>query len=93
MLASRALQLADLEITTDLRLGMGGYHPFRFPLANVDADTGNTRLIAQTKQLPSRRPQIDTLLLLANRALHADTPIPLADLANALATPARHHHR
>ncbi|MGI3129918.1 metal-dependent hydrolase [Halopseudomonas pachastrellae] len=74
-------------VATDLRLGMSGYHPFRFALANEEGG-GQTQLIEHTELWPARRPDASTLRLLAERALDAATPLSLAELAQPLGEPA-----
>jgi inner membrane protein len=79
-------------VATDLRLGMSGYHPFRFALATADED-GQTQLIEYTEQWPARRPDASVLRLLMARALDAATPLSLAELAQPLGEPAPHQRQ
>jgi inner membrane protein len=80
-------------VATDLRLGMSGYHPFRFALATVDPETGEVRLIPQVEQWPQRRPDVAALRLMAERALDARAPLSIAELSRSLAEPAAHQQR
>lgn len=77
-------------VATDLRLGMSGYHPFRFALASVDPHSGEAQLISHVEQWPQRRPDIAALRLMANRALDANVPLSIAELSRTLAEPAPH---
>lgn len=79
-------------VATDLRLGMSGYHPFRFALATAGED-GETQLIEYTEQWPARRPDASVLRLLMARALDAATPLSLAELAQPLGEPAPHQRQ
>mgnify|MGYP001169293573 FL=1 len=80
-------------VATDLRLGMSGYHPFRFALATVDPATGETALISEVEQWPQRRPDAAALRLMAERALDARTPLSIAELSRSLTEPAPHQQR
>lgn len=80
-------------VATDLRLGMSGYHPFRFALANVDPDSGEAQLIEYVEQWPQRRPDIAALRLMADRALDAKVPLSIAELSQTLTEPEPHQPR
>lgn len=71
-------------VVTDLRLGMPGYHPFRFALAEQD-EQGDVQLISSVEQWPMGRPPLEDLLALRDRALSQDRPIAIGRLAGALA--------
>ncbi len=69
-------------VVTDLRLGMTGYHPFRFPLAReVD---GEVELIDEPEQWPSPPADFSQLGALKRRALDQDAPLSLRELARPL---------
>src|SRR5690606_5965148 len=68
----------------DLRLGMPGYHPFHFALAEQD-EQGDVQLISSVEQWPMGRPPLEDLLALRDRALNQDHPIAIDQLAGALA--------
>src|SRR5690606_42098606 len=55
-------------VVTDLRLGLPGYHPFRFALAEQD-EHGDVQLISSVEQWPMGRPPLEDLLALRDRAL------------------------
>lgn len=80
-------------VATDLRLGMSGYHPFRFALATVDPVSGEARLIEQVEQWPQRRPDAAALRLMAERALDAKVPLSIAELSRSLGESVPHQQR
>lgn len=72
----------DLLLVTDLRLGMTGFHPFRFALAERVAD--DWRLIDHVERLPSERGDMDRLLHIWQRIWQQQPELPLAEWASAL---------
>ena len=72
----------DLLLVTDLRLGMTGFHPFRFALAERVAD--DWRLIDHVERLPSERGDMDRLLQIWQRIWQQQPGLPLAEWASAL---------
>lgn len=75
-------------VVTDLRLGMTGYHPFRFALART-TETGEPQLIQNVKHWPTPDANYRQLGELARRALDETYPISLDALAANLAEPVR----
>lgn len=76
-------------VVTDLRLGMTGYHPFRFALAEI-TDSG-VKLIEAPEHWPVPPRDFSQLAALRRRALDPDYPLSLAELANGLgASPSVH---
>lgn len=75
-------------VVTDLRLGMTGYHPFRFALART-TETGEPQLIRNVEHWPTPGADYRQLGELARRALDETYPISLAGLAANLAEPVR----
>ncbi|SDU14508.1 metal-dependent hydrolase [Halopseudomonas salegens] len=69
-------------VVTDLRLGMTGYHPFRFPLAQVTGDS--VTVIEAPEQWPTPPADFSQLGMLRQRALDPDYPLSLYDLAQPL---------
>ncbi|SDS74287.1 inner membrane protein [Halopseudomonas xinjiangensis] len=67
-------------VVTDLRLGMTGYHPFRFALATQTAH-GGTDLISHTEHWPVPEADYSRLNDLWRRAIDPDYQLSLADLA------------
>ncbi|MEH6564704.1 MAG: metal-dependent hydrolase [Halopseudomonas sp.] len=74
-------------VATDLRLGMTGYHPFRFALAEQVPGSDGTRLINHTELWPTPPANIASLRALGARALDAHYNISLAELAAPLSLP------
>lgn len=72
----------DLLLVTDLRLGMTGFHPFRFALAERVAD--DWRLIDHVERLPSERGDMDRLRQIWQRIWQQQPELPLAEWASAL---------
>lgn len=77
--------LESYLIVTDLRLGMTGFHPFRFDFAHWQ--NGQWQLQSVVERWPVARGDLDRLELLWTRIWHPDTPIPLAVWASELAKP------
>lgn len=75
----------DQWVVTDLRLGMTGYHPFRFALARVEPTSGEAHLVelAELWQAPSA--QLSALGFLLRRTLDENYPVSLQRLAEPLA--------
>lgn len=69
----------DLLLVTDLRLGMTGFHPFRFALAERVAD--DWRLIDHVERLPTERGDLAQLQLLWQRIWRQQPEIPLGEWA------------
>lgn len=74
-------------VATDLRLGMTGYHPFRFALAEQSAGIDSARVIGNTQLWPTPPADIASLKALGSRALDAHHSISLSDLAAPLSLP------
>ena len=72
-------------VVTDLRLGMPGYHPFRFALGRQDPDNGSVALIDFVDMWPGPGRDLSGLKALRERALNEDYPLSLGDLAEGLA--------
>lgn len=72
-------------VVTDLRLGMTGYHPFRFPLARVVDD--KIELFDVPEQWPNPPADFSQLASLKRRALDQGYPLSLAELARPLSKP------
>lgn len=71
-------------VVTDLRLGMTGFHPFRFALAEVDPAQNTTRLIEHVETWPSGPRGLELLTDLRNRALDSNYRLSLAELTKDL---------
>ncbi len=69
-------------LVTDLRLGMTGFHPFRFPLA--ERATEGWQLIAQPERLPANRGDMSRLVSLWQRIWQQEPALPLAAWAAEL---------
>lgn len=67
-------------VVTDLRLGMTGYHPFRFALAD-EAAAGGPRLIQNVEHWPVPDADYRQLAELARRAIDPAHSISLSSLA------------
>ncbi|SDT07121.1 inner membrane protein [Halopseudomonas sabulinigri] len=74
-------------VATDLRLGMTGYHPFRFALAEQPPDGQAPRVIEHTRLWPAPPADLASLRALGARALDAHYAISLSDLAAPLSLP------
>ncbi|QKE62777.1 metal-dependent hydrolase [Aquipseudomonas campi] len=75
-------QIGDQLIVTDLRLGMTGYHPFRFIFA--ERRDGRWQPLANVERLPFSRGQPEHLLVLWQRIWNDREPVQLLSWANAL---------
>lgn len=72
-------RVADQLLTTDLRLGMTGFHPFRFALAERNGD--GWRLIDEVERLPAERGDIARLRQIWTRIWEQQPGLPLAEWA------------
>lgn len=72
-------------VVTDLRLGMPGYHPFRFALSQQDPQRGDMTLIDFVDMWPAPGRDLSGLKALQQRAWSEDYPLSLGDLAEGLA--------
>lgn len=72
-------------VVTDLRLGMTGYHPFRFALSQRDPQNGNVALIDFVEMWPTPGADLSGLQALQRRVLNEDYPLSLGGLAEGLA--------
>ncbi|MCY1519710.1 LexA-binding, inner membrane-associated putative hydrolase [compost metagenome] len=78
-------RIDDRLIVTDLRLGMTGFHPFRFEMARWE--DGRWKLVEWVERLPARRGDLAHLRQLLARIWDARKPVPLAQWAQALTKP------
>lgn len=78
-------RIDDHLIVTDLRLGMTGFHPFRFDFAHWQ--DGKWQLQNDIQRWPTGRGDLDRLKLLWTRIWKPQTPIPLALWASELSKP------
>lgn len=69
-------------LVTDLRLGMTGFHPFRFPLA--ERTENGWQPIARPERLPAERGDLDRLRQIWARIWRQYPPLPLAAWAAEL---------
>jgi len=69
-------------LVTDLRLGMTGFHPFRFPLAERSAE--GWKLIAKPERVPANRGDMSRLVSLWQRIWQQEPALPLAAWAAEL---------
>jgi len=72
-------EIEDQILVTDLRLGMTGFHPFRFALAERDGD--GWRLILHVERLPAERGDADRLKQIWQRIWQQQPDLPLAEWA------------
>lgn len=86
-------QVGDRLIVTDLRLGMTGFHPFRFDFAIWRHDRWQVH--ERIERLPFVRSEPQQLVLLLQRIWQPQTPVPLlawaAELGKPLASETRSH--
>lgn len=73
--------IGDAWVATDLRLGMPGYHPFRFALAERDAGSGEFEPIRYVDYWPEANADWSRLEDLKRRAFDQDYPLSMAALA------------
>lgn len=71
--------IGDQLLVTDLRLGMTGFHPFRFALAEQKA--GEWQLIQEVERLPAERGDLARLQLLWQRVWQQQPEVPLGEWA------------
>ncbi|AHL75082.1 hydrolase [Stutzerimonas stutzeri] len=69
-------------LVTDLRLGMTGFHPFRFALAERSGE--GWQLIPFVERLPAERGDMDRLKLIWRRVWQQQPALPLAEWAAEL---------
>ena len=75
-------KMGDRILVTDLRLGMTGFHPFRFPLAERTED--GWRSISEPERLPADRGDLSRLLRIWQRIWQQEPALPLATWAAEL---------
>lgn len=75
-------QIQDRIMVTDLRLGMTGFHPFRFALAERNGD--GWTLIPYVERQPADRGGMDRLKQIWHRIWHQQPGLPLAEWAGEL---------
>ncbi len=80
-------RLADRLLVTDLRLGMTGFHPFRFPLAERRED--GWQLVEEVERLPAERGDMERLKQIWTRIWQQHPGLPLAEWASDLDRVAR----
>lgn len=78
-------RIDDQLIVTDLRLGMTGFHPFRFAMASWQ--DGRWQLAERVERLPARRGDLAQLQQLFARIWNEEQPVPLEQWAQALQRP------
>lgn len=71
-------------LVTDLRLGMTGYHPFRFPMAQRDA-AGHWQMIDHVEREPTDRGGAEQLRLIWQRIWSQSPELPLQRWAAPMA--------
>lgn len=71
-------------VVTDLRLGITGYHPFRFALAEVDPLDQSTRLVEHVEIWPAGPRGLELLTHLRKRALDSNYNLSLYELTKDL---------
>lgn len=72
-------EVDDQILVTDLRLGMTGFHPFRFALAERTAQ--GWQLIPHVERLPAERGDMERLKQIWGRIWHQQPDLPLAEWA------------
>jgi len=75
-------EVGDQLLVTDLRLGMTGFHPFRFALAERNGTSW--RLIPIVERLPAERGDMNRLKLIWQRIWNQQPGLPLAEWAAEL---------
>lgn len=78
-------QIGDRLIVTDLRLGMTGFHPFRFDFARLQ--DGRWQVHEHVERLPFGRGEPEHLLVLLKRIWQPQLPVPLLAWAGELQKP------
>jgi inner membrane protein len=74
----------DQWVVTDLRLGMPGYHPFRFALARRDGPDAAFEPVERTDYWPVPERDFSRLRDLALRAVDAGHRVPIAQWADEM---------
>jgi inner membrane protein len=74
----------DQWVVTDLRLGMPGYHPFRFALARRDGPDAAFEPVERTDYWPVPERDFSRLRDLALRAVDAEHRVPIAQWADEM---------
>ncbi|MFC5698050.1 metal-dependent hydrolase [Pseudomonas sp. GCM10022186] len=75
-------QIGQVLVVTDLRLGMTGFHPFRFVLA--ERRDGRWQPVAEARRWRTERGDLQRLKVLWQRIWHQDPPVPLSTWAGLL---------
>ncbi|MDH4559188.1 metal-dependent hydrolase [Pseudomonas sp. BN417] len=75
-------QIGQALVVTDLRLGITGFHPFRFVLA--ERRDGRWHLLRETRRWPTERGDLAHLKALWQRVWHQEQMVPLASWAGQL---------
>lgn len=75
-------RFGDQLVVTDLRMGMAGYHPFRFAMA--EWRDGDWRPIPWVERQTALRGDAERLSQLWTRIWHPNTPVPLDEWAAEL---------
>ncbi|MCY1261110.1 LexA-binding, inner membrane-associated putative hydrolase [compost metagenome] len=75
-------QIDQALVVTDLRLGMTGFHPFRFILAEYR--DGHWQLVKEARRWPAERGDLDRLRVLWQRIWREDQAVPLSAWAGLL---------
>lgn len=78
-------QIGDRLVVTDLRLGMTGFHPFRFDFAQLKE--GQWHVHERIDRLPFSRGEAEHLALLLRRIWQPDVHVPLLAWASELQKP------
>ncbi|MDT4862200.1 hypothetical protein FQZ97_968380 [compost metagenome] len=78
-------QIGEHLVVTDLRLGMTGFHPFRFDFAHWQ--NGEWRVQQEVGRLPFERGDLTRLGLLWARIWQPEVEVPLAAWAGELRKP------
>lgn len=78
-------QIGEQLVVTDIRLGMTGFHPFRFDFATLEQ--GHWRVHPQIQRLPFERGDLQRLQLLLTRIWRPEVDVPLLAWANELGKP------
>ncbi|WP_405120969.1 metal-dependent hydrolase [Pseudomonas leptonychotis] len=82
-------QIDNHLVVTDIRLGMTGFHPFRFDFATWQND--RWQLAEKVERLPTQPGDLSRLQLLWTRIWQPDTEVPLVAWASELSHPALAH--
>jgi inner membrane protein len=78
-------QIGDHLVATDLRLGMTGFHPFRFDFAHWE--NGEWQVQREVERWPVERGDLARLWLLWQRIWHPELDVPLVAWAGELSKP------